>query len=340
MTCHASVQDDLPQSDYNNPVDAVLPSVVTLPGTLRPLNPLRDLLAVADLIELCFHGTMDAEGRGFLTELRRSAHGSRFSGWASRTSDMASVPLSGFVWEDDGRIVGNVSLIPFRRHGQRVTFVANVAVHPDYRRRGIARHLTRRALLAAREKTGYEIWLQVRDDNPGAVALYEELGWREQARRTTWRTSSGTQALPPPAGLRINRRGVSNWPLLSRWYERAYPRALRWYYPTHWDSFRPGFWHSLRRFLGDLGLREWSAYDGNRLRGLLVAHMEPGRGEQLWAALPDGQDDALHALLARARKDVSRRYNISFEYPAGQGVEAIQAAGFVPHRTLIWMKAD
>ena len=61
------------------PVDAVLPAM-TLTGTLRPLNPLRDLLAVADLIELCFHGTMDAEGRTFLHDLRRSSRGSSLLG--------------------------------------------------------------------------------------------------------------------------------------------------------------------------------------------------------------------------------------------------------------------
>jgi ribosomal protein S18 acetylase RimI-like enzyme len=321
-------------------VDAVLPPIITLPGTMRPLNPLRDLMAVADLIELCFHGTMDAEGRGFLSELRRSARGSGFSAWASRTSDMTSVPLSGFVWEDDGRIIGNVSLIPFRRHGQRVIFVANVAVHPDYRRRGIARHLTRRALLAAQEKRGYEVWLQVRDDNPGAVSLYEELGWREQARRTTWRMSSSKQAEPPSPALQVNDHGVSSWAALSRLFERTYPRCLSWYYATYWDSFRPGFWHSFQRFVGDLSFREWSAYDGRHFSGMLVAQLDPGYGEHLWAAVPPDGDAALHALLVRARSDLSRRRTINFEYPADEGVEAIRKAGFVPYRTLIWMKAE
>lgn len=321
-------------------MDAVLPPITTLPGTMRPLNPLRDLMAVADLIELCFHGTMDAEGRGFLSELRRSAGGSGFSGWASRTSDMASVPLSGFVWEDSGRIVGNVSLIPFRRHGQRVIFIANVAVHPDYRRRGIARHLTRRAVMAAREKSGYEIWLQVRDDNPGAVTLYEQLGWRELARRTTWRMSPAKPPEPPAPSLKVYNHGASNWALLRSWFEWAYPRSISWYYPTYWDSFRPGLMHSFQRFVGGLSFREWSVYDGKRLCGALIAQVDPGHGEHLWAAIPDDGDQGLHALLVRARADLSRRHSVSLEYPANEGVDAIQRAGFFPYRTLIWMKTD
>jgi ribosomal protein S18 acetylase RimI-like enzyme len=322
------------------PVDAVLP-VITLSGALRPLNPLRDLMAVADLIELCFHGTMDAEGRTFLHDLRRSSRGSGLADWAARTSDLAGMPLSGFVWEDSGQIVGNVSLIPFNRRGVRVTLIANVAVHPDYRRRGIARHLTQRALLAARERSGHEVWLQVRDDNPGAIKLYEELGWREQTRRTTWRIAPGQPVEPAAPRLRVVNHASQNWPRQSDWFERIYPHSISWYYPSFWDSFRPGIWNSFQRFLGDLSLREWSAYEGGQLRGVLVAQSSPGRSEHLWAALPPkGTDEALHALLAAARNDLSQRHSLTFDYPAYEGVEAIQRAGFIPYRTLLWMKAD
>jgi ribosomal protein S18 acetylase RimI-like enzyme len=321
-------------------VDAVLPAITTLPGTLRPLNPLRDLMSVADLIELCFHGTMDAEGRGFLSELRRSASGSEQTNWARRTSDMASVPLSGYVWDDGGRIVGNVSIIPFRRHGHRVLFIANVATHPDYRRRGIARQLTRRALLAAREKRGYEIWLQVRDDNPGAVALYEELGWHEVYRRTTWRMSSGQPDGLTSAPLSVHDGGIRDWAKLSDWFERAYPNAISWYFPVFWDAFRPGLWHSFQRFVGDLSVREWSVYEGRQFGGGLVAQMDAGRGEHLWAAVPEGSDDVLQTLLTRAHAYLIRRPSVNLDFPAGEGVEAIQKAGFAPHRTLIWMKTS
>jgi ribosomal protein S18 acetylase RimI-like enzyme len=333
------LSDDTPKSDYNYLVDAVLP-VMTLPGTLRPLNPLRDLLAVADLIELCFHGTIDAEGRSYLYDLRRSSRSSGLAEWAARTSDMAGLPLSGFVWEDSGRIVGNVSLIPFNRRGSRVTLIANIAVHPDYRRRGIARQLTQRALLAAQERSGPEVWLHVRDDNPGAISLYEQLGWREKARRTTWRIAPDQPLEPASPQMRVSNRPAQDWARESQWFERTYPQAIAWYYPSFWDSFRPGLWSSVQRFLGDLTLREWSAYEGGRLGGVLVAQLIPGRGQHLWAAVPPtAGDDALHALLAQAQHDLSPRNPLTFEYSAYEGAEAIRRAGFSPYRTLIWMKA-
>src|SRR5215207_4727936 len=159
---------------------------------IRPLNMLRDLPAVADLIELCFSSTMDNEGQRYLTDMRRASHDDSFLNWASHMAETASLPLAGYIWEQDGRIVGNASLIPFRNHGRRIYLIANVATHPDYRRRGIGRALTERVMKQARDKRASAIWLHVRDDNPGAILLYQGLGFQEIARRTTW------QATPDP----------------------------------------------------------------------------------------------------------------------------------------------
>lgn len=140
---------------------------------LRPLNVLRDLPAVADLIEVCFSSTMDNEGQRYLSDMRRASRDDSFLRWASRMTETASLPLMGYVWEQDGRIIGNASLIPFRNRGKRVFLIANVATHPDYRRRGIGRALTERVMKQARDKRATAIWLHVRDDNPGAIELYQ-----------------------------------------------------------------------------------------------------------------------------------------------------------------------
>ena len=52
------------------------------------------------------------------------------SSLAPRMTEIASLPLTGYVWEQDGRIVGNASLIPFRDNGKRIFLIANVATHP------------------------------------------------------------------------------------------------------------------------------------------------------------------------------------------------------------------
>ena len=153
---------------------------------MRPLNVLRDLSSVADLIELCFSPTMDNDGQRYLSDMRRASRDDSFLRWASHVTETAALPLTGYVWEQDGRIVGNASLIPFRDKGKRIYLIANVATHPDYRRRGIGRALTERVMQLARDKKASAVWLHVREDNPGAIQLYTDLGFQEIARRTTW----------------------------------------------------------------------------------------------------------------------------------------------------------
>ena len=120
---------------------------------LRPLSIMRDLPAVADLIELCFSGTMDSEGKRYVQEMRRAGRDNSFIKWANRATETTSLPLTGYIWEENGDIIGNASLVPFRHNKQRIYLIANVAVHPSHRRKGIARALTERALQHAHEKS-------------------------------------------------------------------------------------------------------------------------------------------------------------------------------------------
>ena len=73
----------------------------------------------------------------------RAARNARYLTWAMHTK--IQMPVSGYVWEDSGRITGNVSLMPVNKDGSRAFMIANVAVHPDYRRLGIGRVLTEQA---------------------------------------------------------------------------------------------------------------------------------------------------------------------------------------------------
>ena len=173
---------------------------------LRPLNILRDLPAVADLIELCFSDTMDREGQRYVQDMRRAGQDDNFLNWATRMAESTSLPLTGYVWEEAGKLVGNASLVPFRHKGQRIYLIANVAVHPGFRRRGIARALTERTLKHASDRKITSIWLHVRDDNPGAIKMYSDLGFRERARRSAWQTRGNAMSAHSPSGITITDR--------------------------------------------------------------------------------------------------------------------------------------
>jgi ribosomal protein S18 acetylase RimI-like enzyme len=309
----------------------------TTSGQCRPLNILRDLPGVADLIELCFAPTIDAEGRSYVDQMRRNGRDSNFIGWASKVIDTASLPLSGYVWEDAGKIVGNVSLIPFIQGRRKVYLLANIATHPDYRRRGIARILTDAAMRRAREKRASSIWLHVRAESAGALALYHELGFQERARRTTWQGSPGT---PLPGDLRVEKRPARDWLVQRIWLERAYPASLNWYNQQGWDLFRPGLISTISRMLADINAMQWSVYRHGDLQGVVSCIRSFARPDYLWAAFPDHPDlDAITNLLLYARRELGPSSNIHFEYPAGLADEAIRASGFLPQRTLLWMEA-
>lgn len=312
-------------------------------GRMRPLNIMRDLPAVADLIELCFSATLDADGRSFIDQMRRNGRDSMFLSWAPRVIETVSLPLSGFVWENNGRVVGNVSLIPFSSRGKKIFLIANVATHPDFRRQGIARQLTQAALSRAREKRARSVWLHVRDDNPGAIQLYKDLGFIERARRTTWNLPAGITTMKglQPHEYQIANRSPRDWLLQSSWLEQAYPRELAWYHSQGWDVFKPGLLNALYCLMADFNIRQWSAKRQGALLGVLGCLRTVGRPDQLWAALPPHADeDVLTALLMHCQHAFVQTRGLTLEYPAGPLDNAFRTAGFTPQRTLAWMQAS
>lgn len=325
-------------------------STITLPvkvvehPQLRALNVLRDLPAVADLIELCFSNTMDNDGQRYLSDMRRASRDNGFLRWADRVADSTSLPLTGYVWEEDKKIVGNASLIPFRDRGKRVHLIANVATHPDHRRRGIARMLTERAIQHAREKNTTALWLHVRDDNPGAIKLYEDLGFKEIARRTAWIAPSASSNPEIDSGTQIIPRHPRFWPAQREWLRSLYPESLAWYHSWNFNALQPGFWSWLYLLFADFNVRQWAAAQGDQMLAALAWMPHGTRSESLYAAIPPaGANEtnarALTALLRQARSDLRHHSSLSLDFPAGEMIDAIENAGFTLRRTLIWMRA-
>ena len=64
--------------------------------------------------------------------------------------------------------------------------VMNVAVHPDFRRRGIAEELCLRLVTILNERNIHSLTLEVRASNAAAIALYEKLGFTLVGRRPNY----------------------------------------------------------------------------------------------------------------------------------------------------------
>ena len=139
---------------------------------LRPLDLRRDLSGVAALMNICFGSGLDAQGRGAVREMEWLSHSGPFL-WL--VGSMPNAWQIGFVWIEDGKVIGNINTQA--SEGDAATWlIANVAVHPDYRRRGIARALTEAAMDLAHKKGARQINLQVNHENESARRIYESLG--------------------------------------------------------------------------------------------------------------------------------------------------------------------
>ena len=71
----------------------------------------------------------------------------------------------------------------------------NVAVHPDYRRRGIAEQLCLALVEALKEKGNHCLTLEVRSSNEPAKALYERLGFGQIGLRKNYYRNPREDAL-------------------------------------------------------------------------------------------------------------------------------------------------
>lgn len=309
----------------------------TQPPNLRPLESHRDLLAVADLIELCFAERLDADGHRYIRQMRAAAKNRLTLGIAGRVSPS----LIGYVWDEGGRIVGNLSLLPIFAVGRRSYLIANVAVHPDYRRRGIANSLTEAALQYARKRGASSVWLQVNQENPGAIHLYQSFGFVERARRTTWHSVYAPEEADRPSDIFIATRKAGDWDRQQEWLNWVYPEEVRWHLPIKPRMLKPGLLGIFNRLFNEKHFYQWSAYQGGQLIGTVSWQSSYSQADWLWlASSPRHQEAAVQGLLPHARKSLPQHRLLAVNYPAGEAAQTFESAGFHSHLTLKWMHMD
>ena len=222
---------------------------------LRPVNLRTDLAPLADLIELVFAESMDQSGMAAVREMRYLSRMGVGLSLLPGMNDLVQGISLGYVWIADGKLVGNVSVYPVRWPPApgRAWTIANVGVHPDYQRQGIATTLMRAAMDMIRQRDGAVAMLQVDAHNDTAHRIYERLGFVSERTWTVWRRSSSTRAPLPlhHSHVQIVRRRREEWQAEYALAQRLRPAeqgGLGWQRPLHHSQFTRQWWQQL----GDL----------------------------------------------------------------------------------------
>ncbi len=314
-----------------------------IPKQLRPIRLPQDLSEVADLVELCFAATLDSDGRRFIRQMRQA--GSRRSKYIGFNNFPPTI--RGFVWVENGRIIGNINLIPVLAESRKSYLIANVSVHPDYRHRGIAHTLTEASLDFSHQRRVRNLWLQVDENNEEAQHLYRDFGFVERARRTVWHSQPGLTKLDLPPSVKVRTRRRADWLKQKEWLNTLYGKQVVWNLPLQIRSFIPGIAGAMLRSLNDQKIRQWSAFHNHKWIGSLSWQTSYSQSDWLWvAAPPQKRELALCALIPHARQELHERgllrpmRTLAVNFPAGDSTKVFETLGFLPHQTLIWMKKE
>ncbi len=318
-------------------------------GVLRPTDPARDLSQIAELVELCFGPRLDSNGLAAVREMKAIGRLGPLI-WLIALLDPSGMSLGrGFVWRADGRVIGNISLYPSGEHPHlgRGWLIANVAVHPDYRQRGIARALVTAAIDLAASRRYRWLSLQVEADNEPAFALYRRLGFQTYETLDQWEAEFprlGSLTPPEPHwGIRrrVPHESAAEADLIL---QRSRIGAMAWTQPI---SLADIYDRPLGYLLGEPAREHWAMPDPairDRLAGALW--IEKGWWRSRWTLFLDPHLHApearqallLHALtLPGAGDRIIRIEALAADPPIA---DMLLACGFRRTRTLIQMRYE
>ncbi|WP_322797851.1 GNAT family N-acetyltransferase [Thermoflexus sp.] len=308
---------------------------------LRPADVRWDLRGIADLLEEAFASDLDEVGQRIIREMR---FWSRL-GWLLKGLEWFLPPgetfAPGYVWVEGRRVVGYTMVRRFRP-GSEGWLIANVAVAPGFRGRGIGRALVSACLEYARAHGARWAALQVRADNTPALRLYRSLGFVEIGRiqiwhREAWRGPFLPSLSPTIPGYRVRPARPGEAPTLAAWITAAENPAMRLFEPLG---------------LLPMALAPWPF--GRRWKTLWVLETEGGEIVALTVWIRREGLLTLRAFLAGSGTPLHARWLVEtalMEIPPGLPVmamtgeepplsAALLSLGFRPVRTLIGMRHD
>jgi ribosomal protein S18 acetylase RimI-like enzyme len=309
---------------------------------VRPLNPTRDLPQVALLLEEAFREDLGALHLWSRVPVLREVGALLLS---TAFMPVPTESLRGFVYEENRRILGNVTLtLDDSRSGRWL--VSNVAVAEPFRRHGIARQLMLAAMNEARAREARWIILNVRPWNTAAIQLYESLGFETVDTETQFvRTRARGLAVPP---LPVRRLRDAELRAAYDLAQAGMSELLRMFRPLSLSEFGVRFEDRFAERALDLFILQsterWGYFQEQELRGVITLraerlvtphtvtiHVAPGARGMIERGLVAA---ALERLAVFPRREIQVRALASHH----ELVSALADANFIPTRGLTLME--
>ncbi len=309
----------------------------------RPINLNKDRRQVINLLNLTF-GHRDQRTLGEQISLSYPSPASLH--WNPLTRGHSP----GFVWEEAGDILGNVTLLETEISGRFI--IANVAVHPNYQRRGIARSLMHESLDYIKQVNGKLVLLQVERENQAAINLYQSLGFKIIGSMNHWYVTPARlklESLKPVTEISMRSLGKADWKSIHELDRHVVDPDLNWPTPPSPDLYKTGYWRRLIDFLNGQKLEGWlvekrsNSPGKNEIIGMITIFSSWGRPSHLRIRVdPRWQGQLENALLYRALRPIKKQGigSISISHPADDPNigQLLSTANFQLRRELTIMK--
>ena len=314
---------------------------------IRPFDIGRDLRPVAELIADAFTNELDPRGLAALREMRIMSHLSGLLKLLSRSTSELEDVFSGFVWVEDGKIVGNVTVQRADKYGNRWQ-IANVAVASAYRGRGIARRLMERALDHVANADGRWVVLQVYDHNAVARRLYARLGFEEVGGMMDLRLERVPKVEMPPSATNFHPFSQHQWQPLYELATNQLNAQTQWWRAIRRSDFQTSFEQQIGAWLwnqlGRQRIYRRAFQNPRHFEAALVLTVERWRGThelQMWVR-PEQYGMYEHYLVQWALATLQEyprwpvKVTLSSEHSAG--ITAVKSFGFQHQQTLVTMR--
>jgi ribosomal protein S18 acetylase RimI-like enzyme len=219
------------------PIPTDLDRSINAQFDVRPLDIRRDLDALGELLAIAFADDATTVGSDLRAEVRMLKKLVPVVTILRLVSAAFRHIFDGFVIEEQGRFV---SMVVAGRSGAKSKRwqIGNVATHPDYRRRGLARRLVNRAIEHAQSLGAEMCLLEVRAENTPAYNLYRSQGFDHYDSTTVMKLEDLPAVRFLPAdGYTVRSMKYREWKPRYELARLEAPQAVQSFVPVSEEDF-------------------------------------------------------------------------------------------------------